>query len=226
MATLLATRTDVRAHLGEITPRQWTDAQLTVWINEGLRDLARRTETIQTFTAALLAVAGTAEYVVPADVLRIHRIEFVPTGTTQVYPVGITTYDELDQIWGNQAASAGGYPVYGALWGFPPALKLRLWPVPSTAGAINLYYYRLPVTAAADADVLEVLAGYEDLIVLYCEYVARRKDRDPSWQDAKVLYEERVALMIETTRQWHDQAMTVTVGSNAIPRWLYESGDY
>lgn len=224
MATLLEARTDVRAHLGEITARQWTDAQLNVWINEGLRDIARRTETIQSFNATIATVAGTPEYTALADMLRIHRIEYVPTGGP-VYPVQLTTYDELDQVWGLYPNTTNGIPVYAALWGFPPAVKIRLYPVPSAAGVLNVFYYRLPAVAAADGTTLEVLAGYEDLIVLYCEYVARRKDRDPSWQDAKVLYEERVALMVETTRQWHDQARTITVGSNAVPAWLYEFGD-
>lgn len=221
MATLLATRNDVRAHLGEITARMWTDAQLNVWINEGLRDVARRTETIQHFSSSVPVVANIAEVTAPGDMLRIHRCEFVPTGQTLVYPVQLTTYDELDQMWGIYPNTTGGIPVYAALWGFPPTVKLRLYPVPNTAGALNIFYYRLPAVVAADVDVLEILAGYEDLIVVYCEYVARRKDRDPAWQDAKALYEERVTYMIETTRQWHDQAMTITVGQNAIPRWLY-----
>lgn len=203
----------------------WTDAQLTVWINEGMRDIARRTETIQSFSAAVTVTAGTAEYTAPADLLRVHRIEYVPTGAGMVYPVMLTTYDELDQMWGVYPNTTQGIVVYAALWGFPPTVKIRLYPVPSISGVINLYYYRLPAAAAADGDTLEVLAGYEDLIVLYCEYVARRKDRDPSWQDAKMLYEERIALMVDTTRQWHDQAMTITQGMNAVPRWLYEFGD-
>lgn len=228
MTTLVTVRNDVRARLNETTARFWTDAQLNVWINEGMRDLARRTETIQTFGTTITTVAGTAEYVVPADVLRVHRVEFVPTGATQIYPVQLTTYDELDQVWGIYPNTVQGYPVYAALWGFPPTLKLRLYPVPSQAGTINLFYYRLPAAVSADGDTLEVLAGYEDLIALYCEYVARRKDRDPTWQEAKALYEERVSEMVDTTRQWHDQAMTVTVGQNAMPRWLYDMnyGDY
>lgn len=225
MATLVATRTDVRAHLGEITARMWSDVQLTVWINEGLRDIARRTETIQSFSASVAVVAGTAEFTAPADMLRVHRIEYVPTGQTVVYPVHLTTYDELDQLWGLYPNTTGGIPVYAALWGFPPTVKIRLYPVPSMAGNLNIFYYRLPAVVAVDADVLEVLAGYEDLIVLYCEYVARRKDRDPSWQDAKALYEERVSLMVETTRQWHDQARTISMGNHSVPAWLYEFGD-
>lgn len=225
MATLVNTRLDVRAHLAEITPRMWTDAQLNVWINEGLRDIARRTETIQSLSTAVPVIAGTATVTVPADALRLHRIEFVPTGAGQVYQVKLVTLDELEQVFGITPNTQQGYPVYAAAWGFPPAVTLRLYPVPSQAGTLNIYYYRLPAVVAADGDVLEVLAGYEDLIVLYAEYVARRKDRDPSWQDAKALYEERVTYMVETTRQWHDQAMSVTIGSHAVPAWLYEFGD-
>lgn len=228
MTTLLEARTDLRAHLNETTTRFWTDAQLTTWINEALRDVARRTETIQTFSTSIAAVAGTAEYVIPADVLRIHRIEFVPTGQTQIYPLQLATYNEMDQFWGVTPNQQQGYPSYAVLWGFPPTVKLRLWPIPSQAGTVNVFYFRLPASVSADGDTIEVLAGYQDLIVLYAEYVARRKDRDPTWQDAKQIYEEKIVEMVETTRQWHDQAMTVSVGSSAVPRWLYDGnwGNY
>lgn len=227
MATLLEVRTDVRARLNEITARQWLDSQLNTWINEGMRDLARRTETIQSFSTAVAVIANTAEVTAPADMLRVHRVEYVPSGGGVVYPLQLTTYDELDQMWGIYPNTTGGIPVYVALWGFPPTVKMRLYPVPNQAGNLNIFYYRLPATASADGTTLEVMTGYEDLIALYCEYVARRKDRDPTWQEAKQMYEERVAEMVDTTRQWHDQAMTISIGNNAVPQWLYAfDGDY
>lgn len=226
MATLIETRNDVRAHLNEASARLWTDAQLNTWINEGLRDIARRTETIQKFSSSIAVTANDPTYTLPAEVLRVHRAEWVPTASGLVFPLQLATYNEMDQYWGVNGTTMPGQPQYLVMWGFPPTVEIRLWPVPAEAGAINLFYFRLPAVATLDADTIEVLAGYEDLIVLYCEYIARRKDRDPTWQEAKALYEERVTLMVETTRQWHDQAQVISVGASAVPRWLYEFGSF
>src|SRR2546430_4771130 len=43
-------------------------------------------------------------------------------------------------------------------------------------------------------DALPILSeGWSDLIVLYCEYMALRKDRDPRWQDSKKRSEEHTS---------------------------------
>lgn len=195
-----------------------------------MRDVSRRTETIEEFFTSITLLPGVNIVSMPPDILRVHRLEYVPTGESQntVYPINLTTYAELDQVWGIMQNSPMNYPSYAAFWGFAPNMKMKLYPVPSQSGSLNVFYYRLPKKATADTDIIEVRVGWEDLIVLYCEYVARRKDRDPTWQEAKVLYEEKLEEMINVTRQWHDQAQVITVGNSAIPQWLYsfDGGGY
>ena len=128
-------------------------------------------------------------------------------------------------MWGTRQAVQRSYPSFFVLWGVAGSVEgitMQLYPIPSQAGTLNIFYYRLPTTMVNDSDHADIPAGWEDLISLYCEYIALRKDRDARWSDAKQMYEENLGHMIDVTRQLHDQARSVTVGNAAVPAWLYE----
>lgn len=231
MATLLQLRTAVRYSLNEITPALWVDAELNILINNAVRDIARRAEVIQSFNTSISAVAGTAKYNLPADVIRVHRVEFVPTGQTQTYNLQASTYVEMDQNWGVNQSWSGAYPGYYVIFGTPgfttgsTKLQMQVWPVPSQTGTFNLYYYRVPTTLAADSDIAEIPEGWQDAVVLYAEGEAKRKNRDGSWVECKRMYEEKLAEMLDVTRKYHDQGGSITVGNSVLPGWLY-GGDW
>jgi hypothetical protein len=232
--TLATIRANVQSILDEVinslgtpspNPRFWTNLELNNWINEGCRDISRRSEDLQSFNTSIVAIAGTAKYTLPIDCLRVHRVEFVPTGQSQTYPLKHSTYQEMDAIWGINQQIQSAYPYYFVMWGFPPTLQIQFYPVPAQAGTFNVFYYRLPITLVADGDVAEIPSGWEDLITLYCEFNARRKNRDPMWQDVRQVYEQSLANLIDTTRQWHDQSRMITVATGlGIPGWLYDGG--
>jgi hypothetical protein len=226
---LSAMRADVRAHLDEATATFWTDAQLNSFINDALRDIARRTESLQAL-GTIATVAGTRSYTLnfSPNLIRVHRCEFDPgPGSGPIYPLEARSFYELDQVWGSQQAQTRAYPDYFALYGFPPNLQIYLYPVPSQVGNLNVYYYRLPATAVNDTDVLDIPEGWWDLVTLFAEYQALRKDADPRFTDAKAIYEEKVGQMVDMTRKWHDQQQYVTTGRTWLPGWLtsYE-GDW
>lgn len=228
--TLTQLLSDVRSALDEPVARFYTDAELTRWINDGLVDVARRTQTLAHFSATITGVANQTKYNLPTDLITLHRVEFVPASSTQVYPVQLMTPAELDQYWGSQQDTASSYPWAAAVWGFPgqtATLQLQIYPVlSSNGGTIRLWYYRLPATLTAGADIAEIPAGWESLISDYCEYRAKRKARDATWQEAKMLYDEAVDNMIDTTRAWHDTNQAITVGFNTVPSWLYSREDW
>lgn len=226
MATLATMRVDLRLRLDEVTARMWTDVELRSYLNEGLRDVARRTESLLTYDATVAVVAGTAKYTLSQQIVRIHRVEWKATGEDAIRPLQASSYQEMDSMWGSRQNVASSSPSFFVLWGISGIdLAIQLYPVPSQAGALRIYYYRMPAALAADADIAAVPSGWEDLVVLYAEYVAMRKDHDPRWQEAKQLYEERLVDMVNVTRQLHDQAGAVMMGNSAIPSWLYEFGD-
>lgn len=222
MKTLLQVRTNLRSKLDETSARFWSDADLTQFINEGARDIVRRSETLQASTS-INAVANTQEYTLPSDVIRIYRVEYSQDGNI-FYPLEYHDFANMDSIWWSQQKTSKGIPTWFTMWGFPPTLKLVLYPTPSssTTNAIGVRYYRLPLEATANGDNVEVPEGWHDLVEDYAEYVALRKDHDQRWQEAKQLYEAKMGDMISVTRRWTDQADAITVGTNMVPRWLYD----
>lgn len=228
--TLAEAVAEVRSQLDEATTVFWTDSEIKRWVNAAVRDIARRTETIAIKDTSVAAVPDTKEYNLPVNIARIHKIEFVPTGQNQVYPVQLATRQEMDPIWGLNQNQSGSYPSFAVLWGYTggaATLKMQVFPVPSQAGTFHIYHYLIPPLLATggsdDAVVLTVPQGWEQLIVSYVEYRGRRKDRDPTWQEAKAEYEEEVTRMSEMLRHLHDQQQFVTTASGVgVPSWLYD----
>lgn len=224
---LLEVRTQVRSALDEtIGPRAWENYELDNWIYEGARDIARRSETIQNFNQNITVIANVGKYAMPDDIIRVHRVEFQDS-SGQRYNVQASTYNEMDQYWGSWQTSASTYPLAYVLWGTPGMnLQLQLYPTPSQNGKLNIFYYRHPVKPVRDSDPVEIPYGWEDAVVFYCEYQARRRDKDPLWQEAKALYEQTLSNLMLVTRQWHDQNQSFIDGNRAVPSWLYTFEDF
>lgn len=226
--------TRLRDRLNESTARQWQDAQLRRWINDALRDIARTAEYYET-TATVAIIANTQSYSLSAitpPIARVHRVEFVPTGYTQTYPLEYEDYSNLDSIWGTGKTTAQARPEVWTAWGASPAINLLLYPKPSSAGTLTLYYYAVPVrlaeTTTSDAStVLKIPEGWESLILDFAEYHALRRDRDPRWQEAKQLYDDALTHFINMTSRHSDQAgRMVPTGFGSVPGWLAGGGEY
>lgn len=216
----------IRVDLDERTAAFYTDADLTNWINEGAREVARRAEVGQAkSTSVTITANSTALLSMPTDVIQIHRVEFqTTTSPQQIYPVELKTYEEMDRIWGWTQAATGTYPTCVVFWGEPPSLNAQLWPIPAVNGNLNIFYYQVPtqLTSTQSTSLVTCPQGWEDVIQLYVEYRALRRARDGEWQGAKAIYEEKIENLIEKTVQWHDQAQTVITGMGAtVPNWLY-----
>lgn len=165
----------VRSELNEPVQRLWTDTELTNWINDALRDIARRAETLITVDTTIQIPAygenpsappptyplniGTppnnlGPIVVPAtysDVIRINRVEFqVANDSSQRYPLEVAQKQYLDNIWNIDQLSTMSYPAYYTTNGYPGgvgrnAFTIQLFPNPAQAGFLIIFYYRLPV---------------------------------------------------------------------------------
>lgn len=203
--------------------RFWSQAEIDVWLNEGARDIARRAESLLVYDTSIAAMPNTARYALPAQIIRLHRVEYQPVGSFLVYPLKPKTYDEIDPIAGINPLLQSSYPYYFYMWGYPPNITMQVYPVPSQAGHFNLFYYKMPTPMVNPTDICDLPSGWEDLVVTYGEYRARRKARDPLWSEVKNEYEQKVTEHIDVTRQWHDQQRHVITESGlGIPSWLYE----
>lgn len=234
---------------GNPPPRQYTDTEITDWINDGLRDIARRAEDLITYDATInipaygenpaapiptyslnLGVVGTS-----SDVLRITRVEFQVSGdSSQVYPLEYASQSYLDQVWNIDQLSAMSYPSFWTTRGYPGgtgrnAFLIQLYPNPSQAGILNVFYYRLPVRigdpVATPANYnlpLDVIEGWDDMVVDYAVVQAFIKTRNPDWQNLMQLYESKMNNLIDNTRRISDQSQYLTYDNMVMP-WAFDS---
>jgi len=234
--TLATARTNVRDLLDESTAMFWTDAQLNLWLNQGCADIARRAMCLRKFDQIPVA-ANTQNFAAPTDMYELYRVEFIPTTGTFTYPLSFMGYQEADQAWGTYQSFPAAWPEIFTLWNNPGAttisgdstLTIRLFPVPAQSGVLNVLYYRQCVFAVADGDQLDTIPGWEDLAEEYCVYKAKRKAKEPDWQDAFQFYEQKLNDMIMVTGTFQDQAGTFSTGQSSWPPWannMLNSGEW
>lgn len=224
MATQAEILAEVRARIDEATAHQWQDEELRGWINEGMRDVARRTECLQQ-TDTVAATVGLHEYTLPSDIVRIHGVEWRPTASGGVYPMNYVDQHNIKDLWSTTREDDQGTPSAWALWGSSPALKLQVYPTPAEAGNFTVYSYQMPANLAVDGSAggstVTIPTGWEDMIADYAEMRALRKDGDQRWQEAKQLYDERLVDLQATSQRWADQSGSIVMGGAQLPAWLY-----
>lgn len=212
-----------------VTLLYYTLPELRVWVNDACRDIARRAEVLLSLATSLVAVPGQAKYNLPSDVIRVHRIEFTPNASNQIYPIQASTYDELDQIWGINPNQESSYPSAYACWGTPGNMTVQFYPVPAQAGTFNIFYYAMPfnlsTAGADDAKPLNIPFGWDDLVIEYVTYRGMMKAKDPNWQAHKQLYDQNIQYMVDVTRQAHDNGRFIQTMTSNVPQWLYQFSD-
>ena len=173
-ADLTVGLSNVRSLIDEPVAQFWSDAELTEWINQGCQEIQRQVEWAQAQTT-IAATAAQQLYAGPQDLLRIHRLEFVPTNNTSyTYALEFRGYNEMDAVWGNLKSLPSAYPEFYTLWKNPndsapgAGLSILLYPVPQVGGTLNVYYLRTIVPVATDTDLLDVLPGWEDTVYNFC----------------------------------------------------------
>lgn len=221
MTTLAEAITLVRSRLDEPTTRFYTDTELTAWINAGVKDVARRTELFNT-SEEIAAVSGTQSYPLPTDMIRVHHVEYTPPSSDRTHTIQYRDRNTMDEVWWTNKTLQRDVPAYYTFEGSAPSLNLVLWPVPSGAGTITVHYYKQPAETTVSGTTLPLPMGWDDALVDYCEFNALRKAKDPRWQEAKQLYEEKVAELFDKTRRWTDQGGTIvpTGAGGSLPAWL------
>lgn len=220
----------VRESLDEPTSIYWTDTAIRRWINDIAKDIARRTEALRAVYNET-AVAGTSSYTLAFTSVqqpyRIYRVEYIPTGQTDIYPLEYRDKSTADEVWGLAQQQTQGIPAIWTSWGYPPSLTLQVFPSPAAAGTLRIFYYALPeqleISTNSDANTnITIVDGWEDILVMGVEARAKRRDGDSSWSEAKNEYEQAIAAMMESTLKFTDaNGVIVTANGNYMPEWLY-----
>ncbi len=184
----------LRERLDEPSAAQWTDAYLRGLLNEGARDLARYTESLEA-TTTITVVADTASYAppttgCPTDVVKVDHVVFTPTSGGRQVPLD---YADINQAEGPYYLGSRNEPRLFTLWLPPPSMALKLYPTPSEGGSLTVYYRKLPAELATDGSAASTVLGIEDawvdVILDYAEARALRRDRDQRWTESMQMYE-------------------------------------
>ena len=222
LTTMLA---NVRSMLDEPNPAFWSNTELTNWINEACQEVARKCE----WKRAQTTIAVTAEEQSvngPTDMVRIYRLTFEQTDGDNTYTLEWRGMMEMDQIWGINQEWPANYPLYYTTWKVPPTLSIIMYPVPSVSGTLTCYYYQNATPVVTGSDDVDMLEGYEDMVIDYTMYRALRKDADPRWSEFKDTWMSKLDDLYENSRTFQDQAGTFTTGQAALPDWLVSDGLY
>lgn len=220
----------IRSRLDEPDAVAWDDSDLRRWINEILNDMARRCECLRgkyDEPAVVAQHAYTPAFTSTTQVFRVHRVEFVPDGDSQIFPLEYRDPNAADEVWGLAQLQTEGRPAIWTTWNAPPNLQLQVYPSPAVDGVFRIWYFRLAtqLTISSNADeneILDMVEGWNDVLVDGVEYKAKRRDNDASWTEAKQEYEEHLDAMMQASNRFTDQQGQITnMQGLGIPDWLY-----
>jgi hypothetical protein len=222
--TLLTARTEVRSLLDEPTAQFWSDSELTSWLNQGAQDIARQAQALW-MQVNIPSVPNQQFYPLPQDFLGIHRIDFAISNSDQTYNLEFRGIKAMDEVWGILHQLPAAFPQAFYLWndtGIPGGQPyFATYPVVGEAGTFIVYYYRDVTAAVADTDLLDVTPSYENIAYEFAVAQAKRKDRDPTWQESLSIYTQRLQSMFNKTSRFSDQGDQFTSGTPNWPLYLY-----
>lgn len=223
MPTVTQLLAEIRGNLDEPVEAQFSNTNLRTWINEAMRDLSRETRQLQS-TATVSLTANVSEYTLAADILSVELAWYDDTNG-RVLPLTPRHYEGMDQVWGQWQNTRFGEPTYYTIWGYSPAMKIKLYPTPTISSHVLRMNTTKLATAIAldgsgDGGSIDFPTAWYDAINDYVEYRAKRKDRDPDWQNA---YQKYVAtrddLKMESALPVNREIVADPV-RGYLPRWL------
>ena len=157
---------NARQYLNEPTATFWTDAEMLVWLNNGMVDIVNRSHCFET-TEDINLVADQVEYSITETYVVVKAVQYVDSdsaerGLLPGKPSDVGVIENVSQ------------PVYWYDWGG----KIGIYPVLSsvTTEKVTLYLVERPVAIAAGVAVTTP-AIYDTALTLYIVAQAWAKDR-------------------------------------------------
>lgn len=210
----------VRERLNEYTPGFYSDTEIRRWLNEGVREVARRSEWKRASKDYNVDVSVEDQYVpLDTDVIRVYRVEWMPDGQTAIYRLEYRDINAMDCIWGVYQTWAGVPGWYTMVNSNP--LSIQLSPAPTVDGKLRVFFYKMPTdlatnTTAGASTVLDVPNGWEDLPVEYAVALAFRKARDAAnYQLAMATFSDKLGALLEMSVRYTDEPAGIVPDWNA-----------
>lgn len=179
--TLLGLRNLVRIRTGQVSSTQVLDAEITGFLNVGMRHYIRTLVAVNpdfyVLETSLNTTAGTYEYALPAGFLALRGVDRVE-GTDRTSLLGFTWVDR-----NKNRRSGARYPKARLLRsgrdGTGARLQFQSDPSTTTAGYL-VHYLGVPADLSADADVLDDVLGLSDYVVVYAAACVREMFEEES----------------------------------------------
>lgn len=170
-----------------------TDAQLLLWINECIYDVAMRNdwdwlEAETTFPTVATTQAYTITDFVSGD--EMQSIEFVIRDGQQ-RPLIPISHRQAQALWGDNVNA--GTPKYWSIY----KEQVYLFPIPDAAETINVHYVKPPAELSAAADTPAWIGTFHNLVVPYVEAQVWKQQEDfAKAQMAMASYFDRLDMMM------------------------------
>ena len=190
------------------------------WINDGVLDFMLQTG-IKVAADTVSLSAGVGDYTLDTDILAIR--EMVVTSAGDDYNLVQVTPHEIRR-W-RRGLSGTGSPVYR--YAVEGANLLMVYPTPSSADVLTVYYVPRPATLASGSDVpSEIPAEFHKAVELYALGEAADADDDSSSAQGQ-RYRDGYALEVAKARR-----SKLTRGGSRLPvaslarrRWVRHRED-
>lgn len=199
--TLADAQTRVLSDLGLDDNVVITSGDVTRWLNEAQRIVARETRAFQ-YTTQLSVTSGIAEYALPSDTagrcLSMLEVRY----STTVLP-----YITTDELYGNipyWTTRGASTPIYYYLRGMS---AIGFYPAPNvtSGGLVVVTYIAIPPMVTEVNDQFYVVEGCEDALISYALYRASLKDAYGEGRDRIAIYKaewkEAILNAIQTASQ-------------------------
>jgi hypothetical protein len=141
-------RARIQAKIGDTSGAEVAPADILNWINDGITEIARRTNQPQA-TATTPSVVGQSTYNLVTFAADITRLRSVMYDGSVLQPLSI---EEADTFLADRekAGQSNGTPQMYWIW----SDQINVWPPPDTASkSLKLFYQKRPAAVATDADI-------------------------------------------------------------------------
>jgi hypothetical protein len=161
LTTLAQFRSVVSSKVGLDNTTAGDQGFIDLWVNEGVTDVLLRTD-CRVRCATLTLTAGTWKYTVDAAIMKIMKAWL--TNNTGGYELERMAVDDIVamQLASATAVSPAQY------YGFDGSDFLVIYPTPSTADTLNIFYVPRPATLSLSSDTpSEIPSEYQKAVEFY-----------------------------------------------------------
>lgn len=168
----------VQRIFGDEAGVQLTSDDVIRFINDGIREIVYKNESLLQKTATANSVANQQDYSVPTDVLIVRGITWKDTGETSYHHLKGLTLNEFNEYIDGWDGSDYGTAIPLVYMIYEDQITVFPTPAVSTTAAMKIYYNRKPATVTVASDTPDIPDIYHETLVKYCLSQAYEMDED------------------------------------------------